>query len=221
MKVSHIMYRVQNLEKAVEEYREKGFTVEYGRAKNPINALIYFSNGPYIELLAGSQMPSFFKGMFRLFGQGKLVDRLNSYDTHPGGPCGLALETYKTDLEAECAILRNYGFNAGQKNISRNDTKGRKLRFRVGFPNDIQIPFFMTYFNIDPKPRDFVHPNGVVRISRVTFGARGELLPLIRELCDDEMLELCEGSGIEDFAFEYAPGCSQPLSGCEQRGTKL
>ena len=32
----------------------KGFAVQYGRKKNPINALIYFSNGPYIELLDGT-----------------------------------------------------------------------------------------------------------------------------------------------------------------------
>lgn len=206
MKVSHIMYRVEDLDQGVEAFRKKGFAVEYGRKINPINALIYFSEGPYIELLAGSKMPAFFKGMFRLFGQGKLVDRLNSYDTHPGGPCGLALENYKTALEAECAILGKYGYKAAQKNIRRNDTKGRSLRFRVAFPNDIQIPFFMTYFNIDPKPKGFVHPNGIARISHVTFGARPELFPLIQELCDDEMLTVRAGDGVMRVEFTYAPG---------------
>lgn len=206
MKVSHIMYRVRDLEQGVEEFRAKGFEVEYGREKNPINALIYFSEGPYIELLAGSKMPAFFKGLFRLLGHGKLVDRLNSYDNHPGGPCGLALENYKTDLDAECAILKKHGYDAGQRNIQRNDTKGRKLRFRVAFPNDVQLPFFMTYFNIDPKPKVFVHPNGVTRISRVAFGTRKELFPVIRELCDDEMLELQEGDGVTGMELAYAPG---------------
>lgn len=206
MKVSHIMYRVKDLDKGVEEFRKKGFEVEYGRKKNPINALIYFSEGPYIEILAGSKMPAFFKGLFRLFGQGKLVDRLDSYDKHPGGPCGLALENYKSDLETESAILKKHGYTAGQTNIRRNDTKGRKLRFRVGFPNDIQIPFFMTYFNIDPKPKDFVHPNGITGVSRVTFGTRQELFSLIQELCDDEMLEMCVGDGIQKMEFRYAPG---------------
>ena len=35
MKVSH---KVKNLHGAVEEFRKQGFTVEYGRAKNPYNA---------------------------------------------------------------------------------------------------------------------------------------------------------------------------------------
>lgn len=53
MKLSHVILKVEQLDKAVQEYREKGFVVEYGKEKNPINALIYFSKGPYIELLDG------------------------------------------------------------------------------------------------------------------------------------------------------------------------
>jgi hypothetical protein len=45
MKTRHILYRVQNLDKAVEEYHTKGFEVEYGSDKNPGNALIYFLCG--------------------------------------------------------------------------------------------------------------------------------------------------------------------------------
>ncbi|MFT3983085.1 MAG: VOC family protein [Lachnospiraceae bacterium] len=205
MNISHIMYKVQDLEKAVEEYRKRGFAVEYGRVKNPINALIYFSEGPYIELLAGTKMPVFFKNLFRLFGQGKLVDRLDSYDAHPGGPCGLALENYKSDLETERVILKKHGYDLFQMNSRRNDTKGRKLRFKVGSPNDLQLPFFMTYFNIDPKPKAFVHPNGIKKISRVAFGTRPELFPLMKELCDDNMLELHAGNGITKIEFAYAP----------------
>jgi len=206
VKVSHIIYRVQDLEQGVEAFREKGFVVEYGREKNPLNALVYFSEGPYFELLAGTKMPPAAKKTFRLLGQGKLVDRLDSYDAHTGGPCELALENYAKDLESESAILKKYGYTMFQTPSRRNDTKGRKLRFRVGAPNDLQIPFLMTYFNIDPKPKAFVHPNGVSKISRVTFGTRSELFPLIRELCDDELLNLKEGAGITDIEFAYAPG---------------
>jgi hypothetical protein len=201
------MYRVQDLDKAVEEYRKKGFEVEYGRNKNPINALIFFSKGPYIELLAGTKMPLLMKGVLRLLGQGKLVDRLDFWDAHPvGRPCGLALENYRNELDIERAILKKYGYSCFQVNSRRNDTKGRKLLFKVGYPNDLQIPFYMTYFNIDPKPKDFVHPNGIVRISHISFGIREELFPLMRELCDDGILDLCTGDGIQEIKFEYMPG---------------
>jgi len=51
VRLGHVIYVVKDLDAAVNEWRKKGFTVEYGRTKNPMNALIYFSEGPYIELL--------------------------------------------------------------------------------------------------------------------------------------------------------------------------
>ncbi len=62
----------------------------------------------------------------------------------------------------------------------------------------------MTYFNIDPKPVNFIHPNGAKRIKNISFGTREELMPMIKELCDDPVLTLFTGSGIKDLEFEYA-----------------
>lgn len=61
MKLSHVILKVDRLDEAVREYREKGFAVEYGKTKNPYNALVYFSEGPYLELLAGTGLPDFVK----------------------------------------------------------------------------------------------------------------------------------------------------------------
>ena len=36
MKLGHILYKVNDLDAAVKEYTEKGFTVEYGKKKNHI-----------------------------------------------------------------------------------------------------------------------------------------------------------------------------------------
>ncbi|ROR23451.1 glyoxalase-like protein [Mobilisporobacter senegalensis] len=172
MKVSHIIYKVMNLDEAVEEFREKGFEVEYGSKKNPYNAIIYFSEGPYLELLASSGMPQIMKRVLRTFGKGRFVDRLNYWDNHEEGPCGVALENYKKDLEEEISILKKYKQSYFQMGSRRNDTKGRKLRFTCLFPDELQIPFFMTYFNIDPKPKNFIHPNGVKRIKSISFGTK-------------------------------------------------
>ena len=46
MKLGHVIYKVNDLDRAVEEYTAKGFMVEYGKAKNPYNALIYFAEDP-------------------------------------------------------------------------------------------------------------------------------------------------------------------------------
>ncbi|MEY8352024.1 VOC family protein [Lachnospiraceae bacterium 54-53] len=63
MKASHVIYKVDDLYQAVEEFKGKGFEVEYGTKKKPYNAIIYFSDGPYLELLASSGMPRFMKGI--------------------------------------------------------------------------------------------------------------------------------------------------------------
>ena len=197
MKVSHMIMKVENLDKAVAEYRAKGFEVEYGKSENPINALIFFSEGPYIELLASSHMPDIVKKIGRLIGKGSTIDRVDFWDKSPAGEyCGLALETYASTLEKEVEILKKHGFSCMQMNNRRDDTKGRSLRFKTGYPNDLELPFLMTYFNIDPKPENFVHPNGVQAITKVRFGTRADLVPVIQELCDDPVLELFVGNGI-------------------------
>lgn len=141
MKVSHIIYKVENLDNAVKYYRELGFTVEYGTTKNPYNALIFFSEGPYIELLAGTGMPSLVKKIMRFFGMRNIIDRLDYWDNHDLGPCGLALETYENNVEREKEILLRHGIKCSVIGAKRDDVKGRKLRFKVAYPSDISLPF--------------------------------------------------------------------------------
>ena len=197
MKLSHVILKVEQLDKAVQEYREKGFAVEYGKKKKPINALIYFSKGPYIELLDGSRMPGAAKTLMRLLGKGALIDRLQRLDTCGLGYCELAFENYETDLNKEISILQKYGIKSCGMPSRRIDTHGRDLRFRIASPAALDVPFLMTYFSVDPKPSDFVHPNGFAEISKVVYGTDPARFTLIQELCDDERLELKAGSGIE------------------------
>jgi hypothetical protein len=61
----------------------------------------------------------------------------------------------------------------------------------------------MTYFNIDPKPKNFVHPNGIKRIKRISFGTDKKHISIIEELCDDKILELFIGNGVQEVSYEY------------------
>jgi hypothetical protein len=60
----------------------------------------------------------------------------------------------------------------------------------------------MTYFNIDPKPKNFVHPNGVKNIKSISFGTSEKFIPLIYELCDNEILKLFVGDGVQNMEYE-------------------
>ena len=44
MKLSHLLYKVDNLQESVNSFKEKGFNVELGSKHKPKNALIYFSS---------------------------------------------------------------------------------------------------------------------------------------------------------------------------------
>lgn len=92
MRLGHIIYTVHDLEKADGEWTDKGFKVEYGRAKNPINALIYFSEEPYIELMEHSGMPAISRKIMRMLRKGAFMDRFDYWESCPEGWSCLAIE---------------------------------------------------------------------------------------------------------------------------------
>ena len=60
----------------------------------------------------------------------------------------------------------------------------------------------MTYYNIDPKPKNFIHPNGIKGIKSISFGTSEKLLPIIKDICDDNILKLFIGDGVKDLEYE-------------------
>lgn len=204
MKLGHIIIKVNDLDKAVKEYTKKGFIVEYGKKKNPYNALIYFAEGPYLELLETTGMPSFIKKILSFFGKKALVHRLDIWDNSKEGLMAVALENDRFDVDIEQNILDKANLKYFKGKSGRIDTKGRKLKFLGIMPDDMEIPFFGAKFNINVRPpKGYVHPNGVKKIKSIAFGTKEKFIPVINQLCDDEGLKLFIGNGIKDLEFEY------------------
>ena len=74
----------------------------------------------------------------------------------------------------------------------RLDPQNRQLRWKLLFPCELQLPFRMTYFNIEPKPAVYVHPNEILKIKSVSYSLDSELSSIFRELCTDSLLDLNE-----------------------------
>ncbi|MEM7322928.1 MAG: VOC family protein [Actinomycetota bacterium] len=205
MRISHVLYKVPDLDAAVERYRQDGFDVDYGRAKNPNNALAYFADGSYLELLGRTGMPSMAKTALRLFGKRAFVNRLSTWDDAAEGLIGLALESEPDRLEDAKQMLQDAGHGWFQFRARRTEPEGRVLKFVGVMPDEMQIPFFGTCDTDLGRP-GFVHPNGVVGFKHISFGTTEELLPLVERLCTDDRVELFIGDGVKELEFEYAHG---------------
>ena len=108
MKLSHILYKSNNLSEAVKQFEEEGFKVEYGSKHNPKNALIYFSEGPYIEILEKAPISNFLMIILRLIGKTHLVKRFKNWKNAHEGYFDICLENYKNDFDEEVQILKEY-----------------------------------------------------------------------------------------------------------------
>lgn len=197
MKAGHLLYRVENLENAVTRWRNKGFVVEYGRCKNPNNALIYFSKGPYVELLETTGMPKILQKILALFGKKGAVKRFEEWEKGEDGWKGFCIENQKNDLRREVSELRNLkktGFYL--KNGKREDIYGRVLRYQCFFPNDLGLPFFMSSFSVNPKPENFVHPNGISHISKIVFSTNQEAVKVLKSFLKDDSVQVEVGEQV-------------------------
>ncbi len=203
MKVGHILYKVANLDAAVRKWRNDGFEVEYGKEKKPYNAVIYFSEGPYLELFHNSGMPSFAKSILGIFGHKPLINRINGWENSEEGLIGLCIETEASNIDRELIILKREKIRWFKSSGGRLDTKGRKLMSVGAFPHLDEIPFINTAFRPCPRPKEgFIHPNGVVSIASISFGTNS-YSNLINELCDDPILKIFKGKGVKDLIFKY------------------
>ena len=96
----HLIYKVKGLRHAVKKWEAKGFVVEYGRREKPNNALIYFSQGPYIELLENTGIPVIAKIIAKLFGRPKNLERFFYWDECEEGWQGLCIEKASSSKES-------------------------------------------------------------------------------------------------------------------------
>ena len=202
MHLSHLLYKTHNLEETVAQFRQDGFKVDYGSYKNPYNALIYFSEGPYIELLEKAPVSQLALWALKGIGQGQVAKRLSSWaDTQPGF-FEICLETKLPHLKAAKAQMQQLGQPYFCTKSQRKDPQQRLLQWQLLFPHNMALPFIMTPFNTNPKPKDFVHPNGMRQIKQCTYKNTPVHLHIVNTLCQDPQLLLKEGRGITDVVYE-------------------
>lgn len=189
MKVGKLLYKVSNLEKGIKQWRDMGFTVEYGSKKNPYNAVIYFSEGPFIELVERTSRYPIAKKILRSFWRKQPIHRLGDWAQAEEG--WLAMFLISDDpikvIKDDC---NRQGFTGFVVKTKRVDTHNRALRYQMFFPEDNRLPVIMTEFNQDPRPENYIHLNGVKGIKNIIFETGEKEVEILEDVVDDFRLTL-------------------------------
>jgi catechol 2,3-dioxygenase-like lactoylglutathione lyase family enzyme len=168
LQLDHIVIAVHDLDSAVRDYRDLGFTVVQGgvhanRATH--NALITFAGGTYLELLASTGEPP-------LPG---VVD-FSVLLQHGEGLVGFALRS--EDLDTDAVRLRANGFAVGEVTPGeRRRADGTVIRWKLAFLDAGFAPFLIQdvtprEWRISNDPAITTHPNRAVGLRAVEIAVR-------------------------------------------------
>jgi hypothetical protein len=169
LRFDHAIIAVHHLGKAVEDYRQLGFTVLYGgehASGTTHNALICFRDGSYLELLASTGKPP--RPGVNAANFSRLLEKGE-------GLAGYAL--LSDDLDYDTGRIRSCGISINEpKPGSRLRGDGVEIRWRAAMIENSVSPFFIQ----DETPRpwrvpdsdaDTTHSNGVIGAAELNFVA--------------------------------------------------
>ncbi|MEY8413554.1 VOC family protein [Lachnospiraceae bacterium 62-26] len=203
MEISHILYKVDNLKVGAELFEDRGFKVEYGSPKNPHNALVYFNDGSYIEIIQNMGFTKPLAFILRKIGYKDFVDGMLKQENSPEGYIRIAFENEDDSFFREKSILDQLGQKSVIVPIKRKDIKGDVLQCKCLFPFNASYPFVKSKF-LNFSERDIKHPNGAVGIGAVEYHTSWEIIDYIERLGGCTNLKLQVGDEKIDVNFIYA-----------------
>ncbi len=203
MKLSHILYKVKDLDEAVKDFEKMGFTVRYGAKKEKaFNALIWFEEGPFIELFTIKKSAKILTFLLNIFGKKALGKRFAYFIDADYGWTEYSIENTKVNLEKENKKLERFGVKYSTMNGRRTNINGLKLKWKLSIPLDLALPFLMSAYTPNPRPEHIVHKNGAKSVSKVVWATSRKNIDLIKQFTNDERIVLEEGSGFKKIEFD-------------------
>lgn len=202
--ISHVLYQVEDLHKAVKKLSDAGFIVSYGtRPEQAYNALIWFEQGAFIELFQPPRLPTIMKVLMKISGYRPALDRMEKWHAVGRGWCEWALESTATDLNSVKEFFKQEKRRFKGMRKRRKDSNGQVLSWQLLLPDDIHFPFIMSAYVPQPRPDTINHPNGITRIAAIVIGNNNLDTDLLDKLLSQRScLELANGkSGLQTINF--------------------
>ncbi|KXX65249.1 VOC family protein [Marichromatium gracile] len=210
---SHVLVRVHDLHRAVDDYRRLGFQVDYATARERAqHAHVWFGDGPVIELLTTPANARWFKWPIDLIAGRGAGRRMIGWSARGEGFCDLAVVTDPGLFDATRETLCAAGIPIGRAvRWRRRRADGRETRFSFAYPRDPALPFLVSPYEPRQHPATISHANGAHRLTRVWLGAPVAWHHAIRRIIGDDptiVLEAAPRSGVR--AIELS-GLTEPL----------
>lgn len=238
-RLDHVVVIVPSLAEAVAGFTQAGFTVTPGGRHDSIpteNALVCFSDGSYLELLAARESSA--RDELRALRAGRGWERhlkgvsavARRFLPHLAGADGVADWALQGDtLERRAARLRALGVKAaGPLAMGRERPDGVRLEWRLLLPESRLHPFWIAdrsprELRVPADARSTTHSNGATGIAAVRVRtpavalqalALGEALGTIpRQRAGVTVLEL-EAGWVEVVEGEPEGACGVAIAGC-------
>lgn len=173
MFVSHVLYKVENLSQSVKKLIDAGYSVHVpGDLETAFHALVWFKKGPYLELIMPEKSMPVPQWAMRFFGYGLFVKRQKKWCDSPQGWCDFGLENTKQHLDVEKTILKQSKIKFKEFHPKAKNESGQTISWYNVVTEDNHFPFLVSPYNIDPRPREIIHPNGAYEVDKVFIGEK-------------------------------------------------
>lgn len=196
--LDHVVISVSNLKKSVEQFKSYGFQVEYGGQNGPThNALIFFKDGKYIELI--SLRSKFIKILLkarlliRSLGSNnskaiELSDRFLTWFSEEPSLCDWCLRC--EDMDESAAALQKQGHSMTDiEQFKRVRPDGKIAEWLLSGTETRSLPFLIQDISSPdirvPYVNNCNHDNGVIGISALRVNQQ------YSDVADEQLKSFC------------------------------
>ncbi|QKX05495.1 hypothetical protein HN014_11395 [Aquimarina sp. TRL1] len=180
-RLDHVLIRVDNLETGIGDFRKEGFTVYPG--EKGYNAMIYFKDHSFIELVAPSRFPGIYTllariGFFSLLGTA--FRRIGTYAVWKER--FLDYSVYSSAIEKQHTDVQNRSSKLLKMN--KKNKNGDTIYWRLFAPKERSFPFVMSDYSPYkyPDKTAHTHDNGVEGIEELVISVNENLKSYLERL---------------------------------------